>query len=55
VSDANPPSGQSAGAFPVAWVGDTGTNQQFTVVTGVVATGSFTPTDHIFNLVDGCS
>jgi hypothetical protein len=54
VSDANPPNGQGAGAFPVAWVGDTATNQQFTVTTGVVATGTFTPTDHTFNVIDAC-
>ena len=36
VSDSNPPAGQSAGAFPVAWYGATGANQQFTVFTGVV-------------------
>ena len=55
LSDAYPPNGQGAGAFPVAWVGDTGTNQQFTVHTGVVVGGSFTPTDHTFNLQDACS
>lgn len=27
VSDAYPPNGQGAGAFPVAWVGDNGSNQ----------------------------
>ncbi|HET6869156.1 MAG TPA: hypothetical protein VFH80_24810, partial [Solirubrobacteraceae bacterium] len=54
VSDANPPNGQGPGAFPVAWVGDTATNQQFTITTGVVVTGSFTPTDHTFNVVDAC-
>jgi hypothetical protein len=55
VSDSYPPAGQVAGAFPVAWVGDTGTNQQFTVHTGVVVGGVFTPTDHTFNLQDSCS
>jgi hypothetical protein len=55
VSDANPPNGQGSGAFPVAWVTDTATNQQFTVTTGVVVTGTFTPTDHTFNVVDACS
>jgi hypothetical protein len=55
VSDANPPNGESAGAFPEAWVGDTGTNESFTVNTGVVAGGSFTATDHTFNVQDACS
>jgi hypothetical protein len=55
VSDANPPNGQSAGAFPEAWVGDTGTNESFTVFTGVVVGGAFTATDHTFNLQDACS
>jgi hypothetical protein len=55
VSDGNPPAGQAAGGFPVAWVGDTGTNQQFKVFTGVVVGGTFTPTDHSFNLQDSCS
>jgi hypothetical protein len=55
VSDANPPNMQGPGAFPLAWVGDTGPNDQFTVYTGVVVGGSFTPTDHTFNVVDACS
>ena len=55
VSDNYPPTGQGAGAFAVAWVGDTGTNQQFTVHTGVVVNGAFTPTDHSFNIEDTCS
>jgi hypothetical protein len=55
VSDGNPPAGQSAGAFPEGWVGDTGTNEQFTVNTGVVTSGSFTATDHSFNVQDACS
>lgn len=54
VSDANPPSGQAAGAFPVAWYGSTGLNQQFMVFTGVVASGSFTATDHTFTVMDTC-
>lgn len=55
VSDSDPPNAQSAGAFPEAWVGDTGANEQFTVNTGVVVGGSFTPTDHTFNVQDACS
>jgi hypothetical protein len=53
VSDANPPNGQTAGAFPVAWVADTGIGP-FTVYTGVVVMGVFTPTDHTFNVQDVC-
>jgi hypothetical protein len=53
VSDANPPNGQSAGAFPEAWIEDAGSN--FTVFTGVVVAGAFTETDHTFNLQDACS
>jgi len=55
LSDGNPPAGQGPGAFPVAWLGDTADNRQFTVYTGVVVGGTFTPTDHTFNVVDGCS
>jgi hypothetical protein len=54
VSDSYPPAGQAAGTFPVAWVEDTGTNK-FTVITGVVVAGSFTPTDDTFNVQDPCS
>jgi hypothetical protein len=54
VSDGYPPAGQNAGAFPVAWVMDTG-SQQFTIFTGVVVSGLFTPTDHTFNVQDSCS
>jgi hypothetical protein len=55
VSDANPPNGETAGAFPVAWIGDTAGNKNFVVFTGVVAGGTFSATDHTFNVVDGCS
>lgn len=54
VSDTNPPGGQVAGTFPVAWYQSTGLNQQFMVFTGVVASGSFTPTNHIFTVMDTC-
>ncbi|MFZ1996627.1 MAG: hypothetical protein WAU75_21115 [Solirubrobacteraceae bacterium] len=53
VSDGNPPAGQSAGAFPVAWITGGG-NATFTVVTGVVTGGSFTATDHTFDVHDTC-
>jgi hypothetical protein len=54
VSDANPPAGQVAGAFPVAWYGSTGGNQQFMVFTGDVVAGSFTASDHTFTVMDSC-
>jgi len=54
VSDANPPSGQEAGAFPVAWYESTALNQQFMVFTGDVVTGSFTASDHSFTVMDAC-
>ena len=54
VSDSNPPAGQAAGAFPVAWVEQNSSNK-FTVITGVVVGGSFTPTDHTFNVQDPCT
>jgi hypothetical protein len=54
VSDTNPPGGQIAGAFPVAWYESTGSNQQFSVFTGVSVGGSFTPTDHTFTVMDAC-
>jgi hypothetical protein len=53
ISDANPPNGQTAGAFPVAWVEDAGVGP-FTVYTGVVLGGAFTPTDHTFNVQAVC-
>ena len=48
------PRADSRGAFPVAWYGSTGLNQQFMVFTGVVVSGSFTPTDHTFTVMDTC-
>jgi predicted metal-binding membrane protein len=53
VLDANPPNGQSAGAFPLGWVGGSG-NQQFTVFTGIVASDVFTATDRAFDIHDSC-
>ena len=47
------PGGQ-AGAFPVAWYGSTGSNQQFMVFTGDVAGGSFSASDHTFTVMDTC-
>ena len=54
IADGNPPAGQTAGAFPVAWFSASVLNQQFTVFTGVVVSGSFTPTDHTFTVIDTC-
>jgi hypothetical protein len=53
VSDGNPPAGQLAGAFPVAWVGDVQSGP-FTVYTGDVVNGIFALRDHTFNLEDLC-
>jgi hypothetical protein len=54
VSDGYPPAGQSAGAFPQAWIADTAGNGPFEVHTGVVVGGTFTPTDRPFNVQDVC-
>ena len=48
VSRNNPP-----GSFPLAWVGDAGSSP-FTVYTGLVTAGTFTPTDETFNVEDVC-
>ncbi|MBV8217072.1 MAG: hypothetical protein JO325_01300 [Solirubrobacterales bacterium] len=50
-----PPSGQSAGAFPTAWVAAVNGANQFDVFTGAVVSGSFTATDREFYVVDECS
>jgi hypothetical protein len=55
VSDAYPPNLHGPGDFAVSWITDTGPNQQFAVHTGVVSGGTFTPTDHTFNVIDACS
>jgi hypothetical protein len=53
ISDAYPPSGHTAGAFPVAWVENSGVGP-FTVYTGVVVSGTFSPEDETFNIQDTC-
>jgi hypothetical protein len=53
-SDSNPPAGHTAGAFPVAWVGDDA-GGTFTVFTGVVSSGMFSPADLTFNIQESCS
>jgi hypothetical protein len=54
VSDSNPPAGHASGAFPVAWVGDA-VGSTFTVTTGVVVSGAFSPADLTFNIQVPCS
>jgi hypothetical protein len=56
VSDSDPPNGQlpGSGAFAVAWYQSTVFNQQFTVFTGVVASGKFSASDHTFDIFDTC-
>jgi hypothetical protein len=54
VADANPPSGHTAGAFPIAWYGTTGVNDQFPLFTGDVVGGSFAASDHSFTVMDTC-
>ena len=51
--DSGAPNGQGA-AFPVAWVAAAGSNQ-FSVFTGAVTSGSFTPADEEFYVLDECS
>ncbi len=48
-----PPEALPAGGFPEAW--ETFNRNKFTVYTGVVAGGSFTPTDEAFNVQVPCS
>jgi hypothetical protein len=54
VSESSAPGGQS-GAFPVAWYGSTGLNQQFMVFTGIAYQGSFALTDQTFTVMDTCT
>jgi len=55
VSDLNPPAGQFSGASAVAWVLDVSApGVPFTVYTGDVVGGTFTPSDHTFNIQDVC-
>jgi hypothetical protein len=55
VNDANPPIGHGAGAFPTAWVNPVSGSNVFDVFTGVVTSGSFTPSDDQFDVMDQCS
>jgi len=55
ISDGEPPGGQEATTFPVAWteVASTGV-EAFTIYTGVVVSGAFQPRDEPFNFTDSC-
>jgi hypothetical protein len=53
--DAGPPNGQTPGPFPEAWVATVNSSNEFDVFTGVVTSGSFTPTDEEFYVLDECS
>lgn len=54
VDSGSPPLGVSAGAFPVAWESFR-SRTTFTIYTGVVTGGSFTPTDEAFSVQVPCS
>ena len=49
----NPPTGHTAGMFPVGWA-TPAVSGKFTVYTGVVVGGTFTPADDTFNVYDTC-
>lgn len=53
VADSNPPNGQSSGAFATAWYGALSPTE-FSVFTGDVVGGTFTATDHTFDIMDSC-
>jgi hypothetical protein len=55
VNDANPPIGHSAGAFATAWLNPVNGSTQFNVFTGVVVSGSITPSDEQFDVMDQCT
>jgi hypothetical protein len=55
-SDTEPPGGQAATAFPVAWASPTSTGiEAFTIYTGVVVNGAFQAKDESFNFTDSCT
>ena len=55
-SDTEPPGGQAATAFPVAWTSPTSTGiEAFTIYTGVVVNGAFQPKDESFDFTDSCT
>ena len=56
ISDSEPPGGEAATAFPVAWTETASTGvESFMVYTGVVMNGEFQPKDEPFNLTDSCA
>ncbi len=56
VNTAIPMGSSPAGQFPTAWEAHSGSGRNtFTVYTGVVASGSFTPSDEAFNVQVPCS
>jgi hypothetical protein len=55
VIDGNPPVGSPAGSAPMAWATPEPPGQPFTVYTGVLAAGAFTPSDRQFNVIVPCS
>lgn len=55
-SDTEPPGGQAATAFPVAWTSPISTGiEAFTIYTGVEVNGAFQPKDESFNFTDSCT
>jgi hypothetical protein len=56
VNTSIPPGSTPSGQFPVAWEAHSGSGPNtFTVYTGLVVGGSFTPTDEPFNVEVPCS
>lgn len=55
VNDTNPPGGVVGSSFPYAWASNFPSGEQgFTVYTGVIVNGSFTPVDMAFDFGDSC-
>jgi hypothetical protein len=54
VTSPSPSIGPPAGAAPDLWIDANGGQAQFTVHTGWISGGSFTPADYGFNIQDSC-
>jgi hypothetical protein len=55
VNDTNPPGGVVGSSFPYAWASSFPSGEEgFTVYTGVIVNGSFTPVDMAFDFGDSC-
>jgi hypothetical protein len=55
VNDTYPPGGLAGSSFPYAWVQTYSSDQEgFTVYTGEIVNGSFTPWDESFDFEDSC-